>query len=67
MANVLLKNQIYNKLQELNNTIKAYDRVNATLSDETLNKTYKSLSTAIDTLEKGFVKDAVNDVEKFLN
>lgn len=67
MVNSTLKNQIYNKLQELNNTIKAYDRVNATLSDETLNKTYKSLSTAIDMLEKGFVKDAVNDVEKFLN
>lgn len=67
MVNSTLKNQIYNKLQELNNTIKAYDRVNATLSDETLNKTYKSLSTAIDTLEKGFVKDAVNDIEKSLN
>ncbi len=67
MVNSTLKNQIYNKLQELNNTIKAYDRVNATLSDETLNKTYKSLSMAIDTLEKGFVKDAVNDIEKSLN
>lgn len=67
MVNSTLKNKIYNKLQEFNNTIKAYDRINATLSEDTLNKTYKSLSMAIDTLEKDFVKDAVNDIEKSLN
>ena len=33
MVNSTLKNKIYNKLQEFNNTIKAYDRINATLSE----------------------------------
>ena len=63
----IFNNKIYNKLEELNSTIKAYDRLDATLSEDTLKKTYKSLDSAFSALEKGFVKDAVNDIEKSLN
>ena len=59
-------NEVKDKLNEINTRLESYEKVDATLSNTTLLQTLMYLEHADDALERGFVKDACNEIDKQL-
>ena len=58
--------EVKDKLNEINTRLESYEKVDATLSNTTLLQTLMYLEHADDALERGFVKDACNEIDKQL-
>lgn len=59
---------IEDKINSIKTKLESYKRVDATLSEQTLFETASYLEMADNKLEKGFVKDACDEIENyFLN
>jgi hypothetical protein len=58
----LVKN-VENKLKSISTRLESYKKVDATLSEETLETVLEYLETAEDILESGFVNDACEEIE----
>ena len=54
------------KLNEINTRLESYEKVDATLTNTTLLQTLMYLEHADDALERGFVKDACDEIDKQL-
>lgn len=61
-----LKKKLKESIEGLSKRLESYENVEATLSNETLLKTLLFVQTADRELEKGFVNDSCNEVEKTL-
>lgn len=59
-----LLNLIEDKINEIKERVESYKKVNATLSCDTLFRTASYLEMADSVLEKGFVKDACDEIDK---
>ena len=58
--------EVKDKLNEINTRLESYEKVDATLSNTTLLQTLMYLEHADDALERGFVKDACDEIDKQL-
>lgn len=59
---------VEDKINSIKTKLESYKRVNATLSEQTLFETASYLEMADSKLEKGFIKDACDEIENyFLN
>lgn len=66
--NKWLKVKLQEALDGINKRIESYEKVDATISNETLTEAIVYLRMADDVLEKGFVNDACKEIEdKMLN
>ena len=54
------------RLNSICDRILSYQKVDATLSDQTLSETLMHLNIADEKLESGFVNDACDEVEEFI-
>ena len=61
----LLK-MVENKINSIKTKLESYKKVDATLSEQTLFETAAYLEMADNKLEKGFVKDACDEIDKAL-
>ena len=59
-------NDVKNKIEEIKTRLESYEKVDATLSNTTLLQTLMHLEHADDALERGFVKDACDEIDKQL-
>ena len=62
--NKWLKNKLHKTLNEINKRMESYEKVDATISNETLIEAIVYLKMVDDVLEKGFVNDACKEIEK---
>ena len=62
--NVHLKKTIKDRIHSLSELIEACEKVDATMSDETLLSTLAHIDLALETFEKGFVNDACDEIER---
>ena len=58
--------EVKDKLNEINTRLESYEKVDATLTNTTLLQTLMYLEHADDALERGFVKDACDEIDKQL-
>ena len=58
--------EVKDKLNEINTRLESYEKVDATLTNTTLLQTLMYLEHADDELERGFVKDACDEIDKQL-
>ncbi len=58
--------EVKDKLNDIKTRLESYKKVDATLNNTTLLQTLMYLEHADDALERGFVKDACNEIDKQL-
>lgn len=58
--------EVKDKLNEINTRLESCEKVDATLSNTTLLQTLMYLEHADDALERGFVKDVCDEIDKQL-
>jgi len=61
-----LRSTVDNLLGNIKSNLEAYKKVDATLSDSTLFNVATHLRMANSALEKGFIKDACDDIENII-
>ena len=59
--------KIKDAIKDISTKLESYEKVDATLSNETLVQTLFFLRLSNETLESGFVKDACNEIDNFLS
>ena len=62
-----LKKKVADELETICNRMASYNKVDATLTEKTLIETLSYLRLADNALEKGFVKDACDEIDQQLN
>ena len=65
--NKKIYSKILSDLKTLVDNLNAYNKVDATVTDDTLLKVDSIVNFANDVLEKGFVEDSCNEIEELLN